>query len=90
MKKSALNFVLGATVVGLAVYRMSQKEAVKIIEDTDMRNSEKIDKQESVDAEKVPEEKGLTQYDSALRAEWVANGFPQTHMEMEGYGEQRN
>jgi hypothetical protein len=54
-----------------------------VIEDTDMRNSQKIDQMESVDADKSDAEKGLTQYDSALRAEWVANGFPQTRMEIE-------
>ncbi|PLR74809.1 hypothetical protein [Bacillus sp. UMB0728] len=54
-----------------------------VIEDTSMRNSERIDQIESVDADKVDAEKGLTQYDSALRAEWVANGFPQTRMEIE-------
>ncbi|WP_394138713.1 hypothetical protein [Cytobacillus oceanisediminis] len=48
-----------------------------------MRNSENIDQIESVDADKVPEEKGLTLYDSALRAEWVANVFPQTHFDWE-------
>jgi hypothetical protein len=54
-----------------------------VIEDTSMRNSERIDQIESVDADKSDAEKGLTQYDSALRAEWVANGFPQTRMEIE-------
>ncbi|GAA2700131.1 hypothetical protein GCM10009865_06890 [Aeromicrobium ponti] len=54
-----------------------------MLEDSNMRNSENIDQIESVDADKVPEEKGLTLYDSALRAEWVANVFPQTHFDWE-------
>ena len=66
-----------------AAYRKSQKETIMFLEDTDMRNSKKIDQMESVDADVDPAEKGLTQLDSAYRAEWVANGFPQTHMEME-------
>jgi hypothetical protein len=55
---------------------------IKVLEDTDMRNSEKIDQVESVEADQDPAEKGLTLLDSAYRAEWVANGFPQTHQEM--------
>jgi hypothetical protein len=47
-----------------------------------MINRKKIDRMESVDADKVPEEKGLTQLDSTYRSEWIANGFPQTHKEM--------
>lgn len=48
-----------------------------------MRNSKKIDQVESVDEDKARDEEGLTQYDSALKSDWVANGFPQTHMELE-------
>lgn len=90
MNKLALNFILGTAVVALAVYRIKEKNTVRILKDTDMRDSVKIDKMESVDADNVPEEKGLTQYDSTLRSEWVANGFPQTHQEMKELEEQKN
>ncbi|KKK36742.1 hypothetical protein WQ57_17825 [Mesobacillus campisalis] len=59
-----------------------EDKEVKVLEDTDMRNSEKIDQVESVEADQDPAEKGLTLLDSAYRAEWQANGFPQTHKEM--------
>ncbi|WP_053363277.1 hypothetical protein [Bacillus sp. FJAT-27251] len=59
-----------------------EDKEVKVLEDTDMRNSEKIDQVESVEADQDPAEKGLTLLDSAYRAEWQANGFPQTHQEM--------
>lgn len=84
-KKMLLVSLLSAGGAALlsAAYRLSQRKTVEFIEDTDMRNSEKIDEMESVDAGIDPAEKGLTQLDSAYRAEWQANGFPQTHMEME-------
>lgn len=91
MNKSKMNFMLGVllsaggALLAMEAYKMRQKEAV--LEDTDMRNSKKIDREESVNAETDPEEKGLTKLDSAYRAEWVANGFPQTRdqEELEGY-----
>lgn len=88
MKKSTMNLVIGSLLSAagimllIAAYKNKQSEEYKVLEDHDIRNSSKIDQMESVDADKVPEEKGLTQYDSILRAEWVANGFPQTHQEM--------
>jgi hypothetical protein len=94
MKKSTKNFVLasllsaGGAVLLTAAYRKSQRDAIRFLEDTDMRNSKKLDQMESVDAGIDPAERGLTQLDSAMRAEWVANGFPQTHMEMEELAEE--
>ncbi|GLB59614.1 hypothetical protein [Cytobacillus sp. NCCP-133] len=93
MKKSTVGFVLGSLVsaggVALAAsaYRNKHRNSDEVLEDTDMRNSAKIDEVESVDADKVPEEKGLTQYDSALRAEWVANGYTQTHLDLDEHEE---
>ncbi|WP_077624415.1 hypothetical protein [Sediminibacillus massiliensis] len=43
----------------------------------------KKDDIESPDADKDEAEKGLTGLDHEYRAEWVANGFPQTHRDME-------
>ena len=60
-----------------------EDKEVKMLADTDMRNSKKIDEVESVKANEDPAEKGLTVLDSAYRSEWVANGFPQTHQEMQ-------
>lgn len=66
-----------------SAYRKRQKDNCEVLEDSNMRNSEKIDQIENVDADKVPEEKGLTQYESALRAEGGANGFTQTYFDWE-------
>jgi hypothetical protein len=44
---------------------------------------EKKDKIESPDAVKDPAYQGLTQLDAQYRDEWQANGFPQTHAELE-------
>ena len=93
MRKSKTNFMLGlllsagGALLAMEAYKLRQKEAGQVLEDTDMRNSKKIDRTESVNAQTDPEEKGLTQLDSAYRAEWVANGFPQTRdqEELEGY-----
>ena len=93
MNKSKMSFMLGillsagGALLAMEAYKMRQKEAGQVLEDTDMRNSKKIDRAESVNAQTDPEEKGLTQLDSAYRAEWVANGFPQTRdqEELEGY-----
>ncbi|WP_409291062.1 hypothetical protein [Peribacillus sp. SCS-37] len=89
MKKSTMNLMLGSLISAggaaffVAAYKQRQKESFKVLEDTDMRKSEKIDQMESVYAPQDPEEQGLSQLDSAYRAEWVANGFPQTHRELE-------
>jgi GH15 family glucan-1,4-alpha-glucosidase len=65
MNKSKKNLLYvsllsGGAALLTAVYRKSQKAAVKFLEDTDMRNSEKIDQMESVDADVDPAEKVLT------------------------------
>jgi hypothetical protein len=71
-----------AILVMTALRKKEETYTFTVLKDTDMRDSKKIDKKESVDADKDPSEKGLTQFDSALKSEWVANGFPQTHQEM--------
>ncbi|SDK47959.1 hypothetical protein [Sediminibacillus albus] len=43
----------------------------------------KKDDIESPDAPVDDAEKGLTELDHEYRSEWIANGFPQTHREME-------
>ena len=60
----------------------NQPKDDKFLKDSDWKHSEKVDKEESVDAKKTDAEKGLTKLDSAYRAEWQANGFPQTRKEM--------
>ncbi|WP_223700468.1 hypothetical protein [Sutcliffiella deserti] len=89
MKKETKNIIIGSmlsaagsAVLVKEVIKKRQKNKYRVLEDTDMRNSKKIDRMESVDASKDEKEKGLTQLDSAYRAEWVANGFPQTHKKM--------
>ncbi|MCM3540638.1 hypothetical protein [Priestia endophytica] len=73
----------GGAALAVAAYKKKRKASFKVRPDTDMRNSKKIDQVESVDADKARDEEGLTQYDSVLKSDWVANGFPQTHMELE-------
>ncbi|PLT33924.1 hypothetical protein CUU64_11105 [Bacillus sp. V5-8f] len=85
MNKSTMRLILGSllsvggTALAISGYKTRQKQSFSVLADTDMRNTVKLDHKESVDAEKDPAERGLTQYDSTLRSEWVANGFPQTN-----------
>jgi len=52
--------------------------------------SDDIDHRPSVDAKRDPAEVGLTQLDSIHRADWQANGFPQTHAELERLEREEN
>ncbi|MRX73465.1 hypothetical protein GJU40_15075 [Bacillus lacus] len=99
MKRMTVNILAGtllsagSAALAVAAYRRKVQNSHKVLDDTDIRNSEKIDKMESVDADKEREEQGLTQYDSTLRSEWIANGFPQTHLdpeELERLEQQKN
>ncbi|MGD6968139.1 hypothetical protein ACQCVP_17060 [Rossellomorea vietnamensis] len=89
MKKSTKGLIVGSLVsaggaaLATAAIKKKKGDDPEVIEDTDMRNSKKIDQRESPDADKTDEEKGLTELDHAYRAEWSANGFPQTHQAME-------
>ncbi|MDZ5711322.1 hypothetical protein [Jeotgalibacillus haloalkalitolerans] len=65
-------------------------ENFETLEDTDMRNSVKVDQEESANADFDQEEKDLTQLVAAYRADGQANGFPQTHEEMERLEEDGN
>ena len=49
-----------------------------------------LDRQPSIDAKKDETEVGLTQLDSIHRADWQANGFPQTHAELERLEKEEN
>ena len=89
MKKTSLNKMVFAGTVfagGIVLFRNIRKKNGKkvwVYEDNDMRNSVTVDREESVNAQYDEAEKGLTQLDSAFRSEWQANGFPQTHRELE-------
>jgi hypothetical protein len=84
MKASTMNMIVGSALsaggvlLATKAYKQRQQESPKAIKD---RDTWEADRFESVDADKVPEEKGLTQLDSAHRNDWIANGFPQTHEE---------
>ncbi|MDM5340198.1 hypothetical protein QUF84_23640 [Fictibacillus enclensis] len=71
-----------SAVLAINSYRL-KKHSPNVLPDVDHKRSLRVDRMESVDANKDPEEKGLTQLDSTYRSEWQANGFPQTHMEWE-------
>ncbi|OGX78555.1 hypothetical protein A6395_11790 [Exiguobacterium sp. SH31] len=78
-KKVLMGIVLG--VAGAAL--VAPKVAALLTQDQDDNTWSKMDKMESVDSDKDEAEAGLTQLDSNNRAEWQANGFPQTHAERE-------
>lgn len=71
---------------GILLFKSIRKKNGKrlwVYKDNDMRNSVTVDREESVNAKYDDAEKGLTKLDSAFRSEWQANGFPQTHRELE-------
>ncbi|TCI26983.1 MULTISPECIES: hypothetical protein [unclassified Exiguobacterium] len=76
-KKVLMGIVLG--VAGAAL--VAPKVAALLTQDRKDNMWSKMDKMESVDSDKDEAEAGLTQLDSNNRAEWQANGFPQTHAE---------
>ncbi|TCI35035.1 MULTISPECIES: hypothetical protein [Exiguobacterium] len=78
-KKVLMGIVLG--VAGAAL--VAPKVAALLTQDQEDNTWSKMDKMESVDSDKDEAEAGLTQLDSNHRAEWQANGFPQTHAERE-------
>lgn len=78
-KKVLMGIVLG--VAGAAL--VAPKVAALLTQDRDEDTWSKMDRMESVDSDKDEAEAGLTQLDSTYRAEWQANGFPQTHAERE-------
>ncbi|MDQ0429734.1 hypothetical protein QOZ98_002562 [Planomicrobium stackebrandtii] len=86
MKKSTMNTLIGSSLAAASaifVFKAYQaKNTVSVVEDTDMRNSSKVDERESVSVLEDSTEQGLSQLDSAYREEWQANAFPQTHKEM--------
>ena len=71
-------------VIGIAgAVLIAPKVAALLSLDEEEDTWRKMDKMESVDADEDEVEKGLTQLDSSHRADWQANGFPQTHAERE-------
>lgn len=77
---------IAAVAAGTGILALLGMKGFKVYQDKtnqSIANSEKIDKRESVDARKDEAEVGLTQLDSIHRADWQANGFPQTHAERE-------
>ena len=79
-KKVWMGVVIG---IAGAVLIAPKVVALLSIDDEEEDTWRKMDEMESVDAEKEDAEKGLTQLDSTYRADWQANGFPQTHAERE-------
>lgn len=88
MNKRSLNKMIFAGTAfagGIVLFKNIRKKSGKrvwVYEDTDMRNSVSVDREESVNADYDDAEIGLTKLDSAFRSEWQANGFPQTHRRM--------
>ena len=73
--------------IGLALAAVARVGIQKLLdsnqEDDHTYLNPRWDEAPSVDADKDEDEVGLTQLDSIYRAEWQANGFPQTHAEAE-------
>lgn len=78
-RKVLMGIVLGVAGAALVAPKVAALLSQREEEDT----WQKMDERESVDADQDEAEQGLTQLDSSLRAEWQANGFPQTHAERE-------
>lgn len=78
-RKVLIGIVLGVAGAALVAPKVAALLSQREEEDT----WQKMDERESVDADQDEAEQGLTQLDSSLRAEWQANGFPQTHAERE-------
>ncbi|RIW34615.1 hypothetical protein D3H55_08855 [Bacillus salacetis] len=89
MNKKTKNILIGSAVsaggaaLATAVYKKKKSDKFEVDEDVNLMQSEKYDDMESVDADKSEAEKGLSELDHTYREEWQANGFPQTHAEME-------
>lgn len=92
MDKRSLNKMIFAGTAfagGIVLYKNIRKKSGKrvwVYEDNDMRNSVTVDREESVNAPFDEAEVGLTKLDSAYRSEWQANGFPQTHRDLNEAG----
>lgn len=78
-RKVIMGIVLGVAGAALVAPKVAALLSQREEEDT----WQKMDERESVDADQDEAEQGLTQLDSSHRAEWQANGFPQTHAERE-------
>ncbi|WP_394120273.1 hypothetical protein [Planococcus donghaensis] len=88
MKKDKLQFLLVTGVTAASFFMLvkaykKRQNTYWVYDDHDLRNSNVADKRESPNADVDPAEKGLSELDSAYRAEWVSIGYPQTHKEIE-------
>ncbi|MGX8236410.1 hypothetical protein D3D03_05565 [Exiguobacterium sp. RIT452] len=89
MKKSfKQGLILGGVVTlsALAIKRYQQSCS----KDQSISHTAELDQRPSVDAKTDETEVGLTQLDSIQRADWQANGFPQTHAELERLEKEEN
>ncbi|WP_052712220.1 hypothetical protein [Domibacillus indicus] len=80
--KSSMNFKGGQKADDVSektVIETNEKEKFIADKTTELKK----DEVETPDARKEEEYKGLTELDAQYRDEWQANGFPQTHAEME-------
>lgn len=75
--------VLMGIVLGVAGAALIAPKVAALLSQREEDTWQKMDERESVDANQDEAEQGLTQLDSSHRAEWQANGYPQTHAERE-------
>lgn len=88
MRKDTLQLIFYAGAAAASLFMVvktytKRQHTYWVYEDHDLRNSDEADHRESANADVDPAEKGLTELDSAYRAEWVSIGYPQTHREIE-------
>lgn len=95
MKKSTVGMIAGSTALlsagtVMAVSKLKNKDENNYNKQNldpdanpDMGDVVRKDQLESPDADEVDAEKGLSLLDHEYRADWQANGFPQTRKEME-------
>lgn len=89
MRKDTLQLIMYAGATAASLFMLvktynKRQNTYWVYEDHDMRNSDDADLRESPNADVDPAEKGLSELDSAFRAEWVSIGYPQTHRDIGG------
>lgn len=83
MNQSLKRGLLVAGSLALTVVAIKQYQRACTNNGTSISDSAELDRRPSVDQQHDEAEVGLTQLDSIQRSDWQANGFPQTHAELE-------
>ncbi|OIN68063.1 hypothetical protein BLD48_04245 [Exiguobacterium sp. KRL4] len=91
MRKTFKQGLIVGGIVAVSVLAIQRyKQSCSNAQDQDVSHSAELDQRPSIDAKTDETEVGLTQLDSIHRADWQANGFPQTHAELERLEKEEN